>query len=201
MAGDSMDKKTKKALLRQLGDRIQGKDGAGGVFALFHKNKEHQIKVTVVDRSAGNEYFHKQKQLTVSQILTGWRFTNGSLLGIESAGKLGGGSGLEKLMSYQQYMKSVIKPLQNTLMKEMEKVLAYNNIDVKLEICQLDLIEFNLSESGLLQVLTKDELRERLGYEPLAEDEKPLSDEFSSEEKLSETIQEILKNNQNKNNN
>ena len=98
-------------------------------------------------------------------------------------------------------MKSVIKPLQNTLMKEMEKVLAYNNIDVKLEICQLDLIEFNLSESGLLQVLTKDELRERLGYEPLAEDEKPLSDEFSSEEKLSETIQEILKNNQNKNNN
>jgi hypothetical protein len=72
-------------------------------------------------------------------ILTSHRITNAMILGIKEAGTLGGRE--ELLDSYNLFLEIVVKPIQNEMLKDFEKVLFLRDKEkIKLEIKQNQLL-------------------------------------------------------------
>ena len=72
-------------------------------------------------------------------ILTSHRITNAMILGIKEAGTLGGRE--ELLDSYNLFLEIVVKPIQNEMLKDFEKVLFIRDKEkIKLEIKQNQLL-------------------------------------------------------------
>ena len=104
------------------------------------------------------------KSATQQEILVGHKVTNENLVGISTPGKLGSSS--ELLQSYELYYNTVIKPENYTLLKSLNKIMSYNGMN-DIIVSKDTPISTTLSESVLSTILTRDELRDIMGYQPL----------------------------------
>ena len=119
---------------RQLDARYSSTNAAGKFFLFFSENAETAPVITPIPNNASDGWYSNLYPQIENTILTGHRITNPMILGIKTPGQLGGRQ--EIIDSYELFLETVIKPIQEEMLKEFEKVLFLRDkqiIDLTIE--------------------------------------------------------------------
>lgn len=162
---------------QELVERVQetytGTDNAGRTLINFVDSPE---RVPVVETLGGDnlgDEFIQLENSTINKILAGHQVTSPLLVGLRGENGLGNNAN-EILEAFNLFISTVIKPIQDVILKEINGLLEYTRgyDGMELEGTVNSPVDFVLSEPSLLKILTKDELRELIGKLPLTEEQR-----------------------------
>jgi hypothetical protein len=108
-------------LMRQLEAKYTSSNNAGKIFLFFSENPETAPVITPIPNNASDAWYTSMAPQIENNVLTSWRITSPMILGIKTAGQLGGRA--EILDSYQLFLQTVIMPIQEEILETLEKVL------------------------------------------------------------------------------
>ena len=142
-----------------------GGKNAGKVFTIV-LNGEKTVQVDSFEASHNVDLFNSLNEITQQKIISGHRLPSPVLAGISGSGGLGGNAN-EISVSNEMFGNTVIIPFQNQILFSVKKIMKFNKDETdSLTIGTSRPIQYILSESALMQILTEDELRALIGYEP-----------------------------------
>jgi hypothetical protein len=126
-------------IYRQLDAKYSSTNNAGKWFLFFSETPETAPIITPIQNNASDGWYNAIAPQVEQTILTSHRITNAMILGIKESGTLGGRE--ELLDSYNLFLEIVIKPIQNEMLKDFEKVLFLRDREkIKLEIEQNNIL-------------------------------------------------------------
>jgi len=160
---------------RQIANKFTGANNAGKFVLTFSDDANSKPEIVPIAVSDADKQYTVLNELTIQNIMIGHRVTSPMLLGVKTEGQLGGRN--ELLQAYELYMNSVVKPFQNQLLKTFKKLLAINGVTIPLSIKDVQPLNSMFDAETLKEVLTQDEIREELGYEPLEKQEETVAEE------------------------
>ena len=160
---------------RQITKKFTGSNNAGKFVLTFSDDANSKPEIIPIAVSDADKQYTVLNELTIQNIMIGHRVTSPMLLGVKTEGQLGGRN--ELLQAYELYMNSVVKPFQNQLLKTFKKLLAINGVTIPLSIKDVQPLNSMFDAETLKEVLTQDEIREELGYEPLDKQEETVAEE------------------------
>jgi hypothetical protein len=160
---------------RQIAKKFTGANNAGKFVLTFSDDANSKPEIIPIAVSDADKQYTVLNELTIQNIMIGHRVTSPMLLGVKTEGQLGGRN--ELLQAYELYMNSVVKPFQNQLLKTFKKLLAINGVTIPLSIKDVQPLNSMFDAETLKEVLTQDEIREELGYEPLDKQEETVAEE------------------------
>jgi hypothetical protein len=106
---------------RQLEAKYTSTGNAGKFFLFFSENPETAPEITPIQNNASDAWYANMAPQIEQTILTAHRITSPMILGIKTAGQLGGRQ--EMLDAYDLFLQTVIIPTQEEMLKVFEKVL------------------------------------------------------------------------------
>jgi hypothetical protein len=122
-----------------LDAKYSSTNNAGKWFLFFSETPETAPIITPIQNNASDGWYNAIAPQVEQTILTSHRITNAMILGIKESGTLGGRE--ELLDSYNLFLEIVIKPIQNEMLKDFEKVLFLRDREkIKLEIEQNNIL-------------------------------------------------------------
>ena len=153
---------------KQLEKHFTGSDNAGNILVTFANDAESETKVTPISNTDLDKRFTVIQNLVTTKILSAHRVTSPLLFGVSTAGKLGGSN--ELLVASELYQNQVIKPKQQIISNIINKIIKLNDLpEVQFESSQP--VSFTFSETILNQILTVDELRQKIGKAELTDED------------------------------
>jgi len=163
----------RKTIEEKIKAKYTGTNNAGKfILSFYDAEGDSKPEVKVIEPSNSDKLYDLLNKTTLQQILIAHKITNENLVGISTPGKLGNSN--ELLNAYDVYFNTVIKPEQKKLIDTLNRIFLINGFN-EINILNNKPFDFNLSESALLNILTPDELRDLIGYEPLDQIENPSS--------------------------
>jgi uncharacterized protein YegJ (DUF2314 family) len=153
---------------RSIEKKFTGSGNAGKFVLSFSDSKDRAAEITPIDVSNADKQYLALQELLVQNIMTGHRVTSPMLLGVKTEGQLGGRD--ELMQAFEIYQNTVVKPYQEHILKTLEKILLVNNIKAELQIVQSSPIMTTFTVEDMRNVMTKEEIREKLGLEPLEQE-------------------------------
>tara|TARA_R100000654_G_scaffold14456_1_gene31132 strand:- start:21641 stop:23479 length:1839 start_codon:yes stop_codon:yes gene_type:complete len=167
----------------QIEQQIQSKftsPGNSGKFVLtFSDDANSAPQLQPIQLSDADKMYETLNKLCVQNIMIGHRVVSPMLLGVKTEGQLGGRD--ELLTAYELYSNTVVAPMKDEVLKGLKMVLNVNNTNLPISLSEVSPLNSMFDTSILEDVLTQDEIREALGYEPL-EQAQEVNSRFSSEE-------------------
>ena len=131
---------------RHLTDKYSSTNNAGGLFLNFSDDKDHEPTITPLSPTASDNFYVGMDEIVRNTILTGHRITSPKLLGIETPGSLG--SKDEVIEGYEHFLRTVIVPLQDQILEQLQKVLFLKDKKLyKLEIVQNEIFDTDKTET------------------------------------------------------
>lgn len=125
-------------IYRQLDAKYSSTNNSGKWFLFFSENPETAPIITPIANNASDGWYSSMAPQVEQTILTSHRITSPMILGIRVEGQLGGRA--EMLDAYDLFLETVIKPIQEEMLKDFEKVLFLRDkqkIDLGIEQNQL----------------------------------------------------------------
>ena len=153
---------------RSIEKKFTGSGNAGKFVLSFSDSKDRAAEITPIDVSNADKQYLALQELLVQNIMTGHRVTSPMLLGVKTEGQLGGRD--ELMQAFEIYQNTVVKPYQEHILKTLEKILLVNDIQADLQIVQSSPILTTFTVEDMRNVMTKEEIREKLGLEPLEQE-------------------------------
>ena len=108
-------------IYRQLDDKYSSSNNAGKWFLFFSENPETAPIITPIPNNASDAWYQQMAPQIEQKILTAHRITSPMILGIKEAGQLGGRQ--ELIDAYNLFLEIVIRPIQESMLKDFAKVL------------------------------------------------------------------------------
>ena len=125
---------------RHLEEKYSSTNKAGKMFLNFSDSKENEPTIQAITPNNNADLFNALNEIVQQKILTAHGITKPDLLGIKTAGQLG--TKQEIVEGYEHFLRSVIAPKQQYLIREFEKLLFYKTGQVhKITIVQNELFE------------------------------------------------------------
>lgn len=156
------------AIERQMNAKFGGTDNAGRFLINFSDSKEQAPELTPLTPSDLDKQFDILNKTVQEEIFVAHRVTSPMLFGVKTAGQLGGRS--EMIESYEIFKATYVEDRVQRVERMFNYLAKFNGVqDLKLQ--PTEPIAEQLSEVGLLQIATKDELRERAGLPALETEE------------------------------
>lgn len=151
---------------RKFKDRTTGTDNAGGLIIQFNDNNEKPAEISQIQPSDLDKQFLQLNEAVNAEIFTAHNFPP-ILMGQKADGQLGARN--ELIEAYEVFHKSYVNQRQAQLDRCLEYVADFVYPGVKLSTQDSEFI--GVDYIGLYQagILTKNETREALGFEPIAE--------------------------------
>jgi hypothetical protein len=151
---------------RKFKDRTTGTDNAGGLIIQFNDNNEKPAEISQIQPSDLDKQFLQLNEAVNAEIFTAHNFPP-ILMGQKADGQLGARN--ELIEAYEVFHKSYVNQRQAQLDRCLEYVANLVYPGVKLSTQDSEFI--GVDYIGLYQVgiVTKNEAREALGFEPIAE--------------------------------
>jgi len=151
---------------RKFKDRTTGTDNAGGLIIQFNDNNEKPAEISQIQPSDLDKQFLQLNEAVNDEIFTAHNFPP-ILMGQKADGQLGARN--ELIEAYEVFHKSYVNQRQAQLDKCLEYVADFVYPGVKLSTQDSEFI--GIDYIGLYQagIVTKNEAREALGFEPLTE--------------------------------
>ncbi len=152
---------------RQIKRKFSGTDNAGRFVVTFNDDAAKAPTLEPLTPSDMDKQFEILNKAIQQEIFIAHRVTNPQLFGVKTEGQLGGRN--ELVEAYELFKATYV----NDRVRKVERMINYlgsfNGVE-GMELIPVEPITERLSEQALLQIMTKDELREKAGLQPL---EKP----------------------------
>jgi hypothetical protein len=152
---------------RQIKRKFSGTDNAGRFVVTFNDDAAKAPTLEPLTPSDMDKQFEILNKAIQQEIFIAHRVTNPMLFGVKTEGQLGGRN--ELVEAYELFKATYV----NDRVRKVERMINYlgsfNGVE-GMELIPVEPITERLSEQALLQIMTKDELREKAGLQPL---EKP----------------------------
>jgi len=148
------------------------------ILAFYDAEGDKKPEVTILESPNADKMYDLLNKTTLQQILIGHKVVNENLVGISTPGKLGSSS--EILQNYELYFNTVIKPEQSRVLEQFQRVMLINGMN-DIYILDNKPLSMEFSENVMKEILTRDEMREIVGYEPIEDDEIVSDDEIIDE--------------------
>ena len=126
---------------RKIADKFTGSTNAGRFILSFNDNIESQASIEPIQLSDAHNQYQFLSTESQEKILVAHRVVSPMLLGIKNRTGLGNNADeMEKASVLMDNM--VIRPYQNLMIDAFDKILAFNNISLKLYFKTLQPLEF-----------------------------------------------------------
>ena len=167
--GDATEEQ-KEVIWRTLNSLYKGSDNAGRFMLTFATDKEHAPSVTPINGNNLNDLYTTMAEFVQEQIIVGHRLTSPMLAGIKTKGELGGSNELEQ--ASELFFTQVIGPEQLEIEEMINELLHINGFTLKVFIKDLQPLSFQVTPEVMMQMMTLDEIRKKLGLTPLSAEDR-----------------------------
>lgn len=157
----------KEQIERGIKRKFEGTDNTGKMILMVGEDAPTVTQLNVSDLDKQHTILNA---MVLQNVLSAHRVVSPLLVGIKTEGQLGGNQ--ELINAYQIYQKRVIFPKQRVLEDTFNTFLTINGLS-EIEIIEDQIIDTVFSEQTLTQILSVDELREMIGYEPKTQPTQP----------------------------
>ena len=167
---------------RKFKDRTTGTDNAGGLIIQFNDNNEKPAEISQIQPSDLDKQFLQLNEAVNAEIFTAHNFPP-ILMGQKADGQLGARN--ELIEAYEVFHKSYVNQRQGKLDKCIEYVANFVYPGVKISTQDSEFI--GMDYVGLFQagIVTKNEVREALGFDII---EEPTPAQFSEQEDVTKWL-------------
>ena len=143
---------------KKIGQKFSGSSNAGKFILSFNDNTDSQATIEPIQLSDAHQQYQFLSTESQEKILVAHRIVSPMLLGVKNNTGLGNNADeLEKASILMDNM--VIRPFQNLMIDAFDKILAYNDISLKLYFITLQPLEF----TDLTNVADKETREEETG--------------------------------------
>ena len=157
-------------LFRQIKSELTGHKGHKFMLT-FGEGQDQAPTFIPIQTTDSDKQFLVLNEAVLQALCTANKVTSPMLLGIKTAGQLGGRS--ELMEAYDLYYSTVINKLQKHILKAYHKILTINGTSAKLDFIKAEPLPFTVSEQALLQVADRNEIRDMVGLEVVQENNNP----------------------------
>ena len=158
---DEEQRDIKRQLLRQM----KGDDGER-IVVNFNDTQDTGLKIEPLNANDLDKQFNILNETIQTEIFVAHRVTSPMLFGVRTSGQLGGRG--ELIEAYELFKAVYVNDRVQKLERVFNYLFSFNGLAV-LEIEPTDPITERLSEDSLVQIMTKNELREKAGLPPIEE--------------------------------
>jgi hypothetical protein len=161
---------------RDIQLKFSGTSNAGRFILSFNDSNNYGATITPVQLSDAHNQYQFLSDESMRKIMVSHRVISPMLLGIKD--NTGFGNNADELQTASVLMdNTVIRPFQNLLIKEFDKLLAKNNISLNLYFKTLQPLEFN----DLSNAVTKSQIEQETGQKTLKSDIPTLDTELAKD--------------------
>lgn len=150
---------------RKFKNTYTGADGIKYMLAFVNDASRKPIIDDLGQSDLTKEDFGRVDSLIQTNIFSGHMITTPSIFGIAEAGKLG--SRTEMRDGYEIFKNTYVNAKQMFLESTFNMLAGYAGYAEDLQIIPTEPIGMEFSEAALLQIMDKDEVREKIGLKPL----------------------------------
>ena len=160
-----------RAMIEQnIQEKFSGSSNAGRFILAFNDSKELSASIEPVILSDAHEQYKFLSDESMRKVMVSHRIVSPMLVGIKD--NTGLGNNAEELQTASLLMdNTVIRPMQVTILDELEKVLMYNGIELDIYFKTLQPLEF----TDLTNAITDAEIEKETGIKK--EDSEIIEDE------------------------
>jgi DNA-binding Lrp family transcriptional regulator len=150
----------------QFKNKFAGTNNAGRFILSFTPpNVQAPTVDTLAPSDLDKQFLELNKQIQ-QEIYSGHKIPSPELFGIPTEGALGDRNATD--LKYELFKKTYVQTRQKAMEDNWNFALQLTGIGGEVEIKEFAPLEVVYSEQILTQILTRDELRERIGLEPIA---------------------------------
>ena len=151
---------------RSIQEKFSGSSNAGRFILAFNDSKDLAASIEPVILSDAHEQYKFLSDESMRKVMVSHRIVSPMLVGIKDTTGLGNNA--EELQTASILMdNTVIRPMQVTILDELEKILDYNNIELDIYFKTLQPLEF----TDLTNAITDAEIEKETGIKK--EDQEP----------------------------
>lgn len=153
------------AFVSAIEDKFTSDENAGNFMVVFNNGSEQAT--TVTDLSAGDfgEQFGQLRKDTEQEIFIAHKIPSPMLFGVRVEGQLGGRN--ELLEAFELFNQTYVEQERLFYEKLLNDLAKLKGINDTFTIVPFEPMQKQMSESVMMQVLTKDEIREMYGFEKM----------------------------------
>jgi hypothetical protein len=159
----------KENVERKLKEKFTGTDRAGSLMLTWTLSKENAPTIERISPSDLDKQFEILNNTVRTELFTGHRITSPTLFGVATPGTLGQRN--EMIDAYEIFKSTYVDQKQKALNKFFKPLFELMGIPCKVHLKEVAPITLQYSEQAKLQVLTKNEIREEMGYKEIEEPE------------------------------
>jgi DNA-binding Lrp family transcriptional regulator len=163
--GGEPAEEAKEAVERGIKKKFTGSEG-DRVVIMFNKSKDNSAEILPLSSTMlTKEDFTNVNNLIQQEIFACHQVTSPSLFGIKTEGQLGGSTEIRD--AYTIFSNTYVNERQQAIEEIFNKLFEYVGIKGEYKLIPVEPLGFEFGEAVMAQNLTKDEIREIMGKEPL----------------------------------
>jgi hypothetical protein len=176
-----------RALVRRINNKHGSTDNAGRWIINFSDGSDKAPNVISLQPSELDKQFDILNDTIQQEIFVAHRVTSPIFMGIRTEGQLGGRN--EMVDAFKLFEQNEIKPDQQHFEELFNYIIGLNGINQPYEVQPLEPFSPEFTEQTLIQIATKNELREMAGL-PKLEEPTPITPQAFSEDSEIEVFAE-----------
>lgn len=152
------DKESRDEIERAIYSKFSGSSNAGKFILAFNDSKELAASIEPVVLNNAHQQYKFLSDESMKKVMVSHRIVSPMLVGIKD--NTGLGNNAEELQTASLLMdNTVIRPMQVTILDELEKILEYNDINLDIYFKTLQPLEF----TDLTNAITDSEIEKETG--------------------------------------
>jgi hypothetical protein len=160
------DAEQRDAIETSIMNKFSGSSNAGRFILAFNDSKELAATIEPVQLSDAHQQYQFLSDESMRKVMVSHRIVSPMLVGIQD--NTGLGNHAEELQTASVLMdNTVIRPMQVTILDELEKILEYNGIDLDIYFKTLQPLEF----TDLTNAISEAEIEKETGVKKDIEEE------------------------------
>lgn len=163
------DEEQQQQIKNRIHEQLCSTDNAGKLLVTFSNDADTAPEINTINSSDSADQYIQLQNTILQNVLSGHRVVSPLLVGIRTDGNGLGNNANEIETAHQLFYNSVIKPYQDKVIKVLNSLIMFlpNYDGSKYEPTTISPVTFTFSENTLFNILTVDELRDMIGYEPI----------------------------------
>jgi hypothetical protein len=137
--GGDPSNEIKQKLYDDINSAFSGAENAGRFFMTFSDGSDNAPAITPLQLQNDNYYMNLEERIT-SRILSAHGISSPLLLGLR-VGSNGLGSNADEInISYKHYIETVIKPMEKSILKAINRIFKLNGYDINISVKRTQLL-------------------------------------------------------------
>ena len=167
--GGKVSQEEEDRIERQFKDKFSGSKNAGKFMLAFNDSKENEPSIVDLSGTELDKHFDLLNKTVQTEIFSGHKISSPMLFGIKTEGQLGGRSEMRE--AYELFQNTYVNTKQRNLEETINYLYKFNDLTALLELRKTEPINFEFSEAIISANMTQEEIREKLGLNPIEKKE------------------------------